>query len=992
MAILLALLLAVAAVLRFAFLGSMEFWWDEFVTLGRSMPDVPDLLHGLMYQSPNVATDCSPPLHQLIVHCMMYFGSTEFLLKTPAALCGVVTIVFVMLIGKRLFGLRAGFFSAMFCALSLFHVYYSRDIRWYSTFYAVCLGGLYFLVRSLEENRWKHWLLFSAFSTLSLYTSYTAATFLCGETLFILLTVGSAFRQGEKVLARTLVLRAGTALLFTLVLYSPWIPAQYFAFLSFKGKGARVPFEAAFLWDTLRFYLEYFYKSDFNRLWIAAPLCLFGLISGIFFRKLGREILLVSCWALVPLVGVYSVKTEFGVSPKYVMSLFYYFAFCLGLGLDGLARLAERKAVPFGRFTGNIAAFIVFILAIASNFHYMTFYQGKTYSHKALMRDLALNATSDTHILYDKPSGLSFVGYWYLRDAFPSARGHFENTYKRAILVSDTPRSLEGYFPLEDRDKFHLYRSGLVNRSPLTILPEDDSRYVYTDTYKNMRLFSDAWSTDNATIDMAYGGLIPADTTRPGQVVYAFQIPPGVEADNLVVTLVATITRRNLPNSDGFIELLAGNTPETLEPVGRLDVSDASKEHNHRDFRGLFQVEKSWPLDRTALPGKKVFIGLRYSIGSVDGFFTVASFSLAAQCSGKRLEPSERARIEGSTILANLPLRQFPLQEHVLEPGKVLAFSANDQLFPTDSSGRYGSDSQRTAYLAKHPGSRCVFTARTREGVPYLQIYDPWLEPEFPIAADRHTILLSEAPVNGMKVPGVSSPATLDWNGAGFPFSISQPPSSTTSLNPGLGRTVFFRPIFDADHLNPDDFHAFRDIRIKSSESCLTCMGETPCFATYRFLSEFPISRVVTTMYLSMKNDERKMNSLRLSYSANGGPFQEILGVVSSGDGKWGGLNHPWVTEVIVDPPAREIVLRLDMANESSHWVSSSKYPMVVEMYSKYAPPPLVQGKTALVRNTSPKQNPLPLAVSPTPYDAWENLRHGLKLTGIWRSLRGGAN
>ena len=444
---LLAVLLLLAAILRFAFLGSMEFWWDEFVTLGRSLPDIPDLLRGLMYQSPNVATDCSPPLHQLLVHFIMMFGRSEFIIKTPSVLCGLATIVFVFLIGKSLFAQRVGFFSALFCTVSLFHIYYSRDIRWYSVYYAFSLGGLYFLVRAIASNAWKHWLLFSLFLALSLYASYTGATFLAGEVLYISGLVCVLVWKGDRSKAGTMAPRAGLALLVALVLYSPWTPAQYLAFLSFKGKGAYVPFKPEFFKDTFRFFLEYFYQGNFNHLWIAAPLGLCGLAAALSSRASRGGVLLVSCWALIPVVAVYFVKTEFGLSPKYVMSLFYYLAFALGLGLNALARGIEKLTGRFSPAWGYALALTLLAASVWPNIHYLSFYQGKTSSHKDLIREVALSANPGDYLLYENSAGLSFVGCWYLQEAFPTARGRLGREYKRALLVSESPRALAGFPP-----------------------------------------------------------------------------------------------------------------------------------------------------------------------------------------------------------------------------------------------------------------------------------------------------------------------------------------------------------------------------------------------------------------------------------------------------------------------------------------------------------------------------------------------------------------
>lgn len=982
---LLLLLLAVAAALRFWQLGRMEFWWDEFVTIGRSLPDIPDLLRGLMYQSPNVATDCSPPLHHLLVHAALAVGRSAWVVKAPSALCGLLSIAFVFLIGQRLFGRRAGFLAALFCSLSVFHIYYSRDIRWYSTFYACSLGGLHFLLLAMESGRWKHWLCFGLFTALSFYASYMAAMFAAGEAAFVLWAAFARSRRGGG--GRALLLRAGAALALAALLYAPWIPAQYYAYLSFKGKGERVPFEWGFFASTFRFYLEYFYQGGFNRLWIAAPLCLAGLGAGLASRRLRPGVAAVSCWALTPIVGVYTVKTEFGVSPKYVMSLFYFFAFSLALGLDALAgrldaALRARKGLPgWGLALGLLA------VAGAANFKYPTFYKGVMYSDKTLMRDVALRAAPGDHLFYETPRSLSFLGHWRLGEAFPTARGVLGRGYKRALFVSGDCRNLPGHVPAVRRTGFCVDRFGVVNASPLQMVPDADGLYAYHEPYQDLGLFSQAYETGNATVDLAYGGLSPADTTRPGRVLYAFAVPPGVQVDKASLALQATVVRRNLPDIDGYVDVLAGTARDRLTPAGRLDVSDAPEAMRQPGFRGLYTLDKTFDLPAPPPGGGTLFVELRFSIGTRDGSFTVTALDLRASCRGQPPSDAAVARAATDTLLDNLG-EAAPAPSTAQAgpaPGRLAAFTLDEAVLPPQ--GPVGGVDRRAAFLAAHPRARLVWTARLPDATAYLELYDPWLDEPLQLAAGERITLPPGQPLGGLRAPGSAAPAFLDVGGTVIPLSMGLPPSASVLLNPGGRGAMILRPVFDSEHFSPRDIDSLRGVRVKPQDNALTCLGVEPCFASWRFKSFHPVTRVVVTAYPRILNDASRGNSLRMALCADGGPCRELLGVESTGSGGWTGPDVHEVRELVLDKPARDVTLRLEMANESCLWTSSPDQPMTFELFFDVPRLPRDGAGPLELVNVSPEGGGARFEFSPGSFQAWEALRPGLALPASGRPV-----
>ena len=241
--------------------------------------------------------------------------------------------------------------------------------------------------------------------------------------------------------------------------------------------------------------------------------------------------------------------------------------------------------------------------------------------------------------------------------------------------------------------------------------------------------------------------------------------------------------------------------------------------------------------------------------------------------------------------------------------------------------------------------------------------------------------------VRGIKAPGSKTPALVSWNQTVLPLSLGLPASSVSFINPGGQGFILARPQFDDQHFDPRDFHALRDVRTLAPRPCLTCIRDEPCQATYRFASIFPFTRLVLTTYPFLFNDAARRNWLRLSVSADGGEFREVFSQASNGDMRQTGMAYPRVDEVVLDKPAKEVVIRLEMANESSQWWSGPDTPMTFELFCDQSMWTVPQAQGVEVANITPDGGRAALRAAPTPYRAWERLRHGLVLRKPWSWL-----
>lgn len=130
-----------AAAVRLYHLGAQPLWVDEEMTWAMLRPDAGLLL------GRQLLDEIQGPLYLAAAWPLAReFGLSEFWLRAPAALAGLLAVPLAGLLGRRLCGARTGRLLALLLAVSPFHLWYSQEARGYSflMFFAI-LSTLAFL-------------------------------------------------------------------------------------------------------------------------------------------------------------------------------------------------------------------------------------------------------------------------------------------------------------------------------------------------------------------------------------------------------------------------------------------------------------------------------------------------------------------------------------------------------------------------------------------------------------------------------------------------------------------------------------------------------------------------------------------------------------------------------------------------------------------------------------------------------------------------------
>jgi hypothetical protein len=321
----LALLVAAAAILRFHALGQKSVWIDEGVSIEMARLDWYNFVRILWRHEANMA------LYTLLLRCWLPFGDSERWIRTLSVLPALATIPAVYVLGRKLFDARVGLMAGFLLTIHAFHVRYSQEARSYSLFAFLsvlsCIYFLKFLEHPSSRNRKGHVLT----SVLAVYTHFFAGLLIVAQWLSLKLLDRSELESLAKKNWRQTAIAIFPLLVFvatTGVGVLRWIPrpgltSLYVTSIYFTGGGG-------------------------NRLlWLYAAACALALIPILpsifqFLRMSWNSwrFIFVAIWLLFP------IAATFLISQWKPCFLARYFIFTLPaltlLAAAGIARLRWR--------------------------------------------------------------------------------------------------------------------------------------------------------------------------------------------------------------------------------------------------------------------------------------------------------------------------------------------------------------------------------------------------------------------------------------------------------------------------------------------------------------------------------------------------------------------------------------------------------------------------------------------------------------------------
>jgi uncharacterized membrane protein len=160
-------------------LGSKSLWMDEVTVAVEATGD----LANIPWETLKYAV---PPLHYFVVHYFVsILGETEFAIRLPSAIFGILSIPLIYKTGRCLFGRYEGVLGAYLLAISPFYVEYSQEGRTYTLWIFFTLLSIYFFVQAIRKDNPVAWIGYTIATALAMYTNFLSFFVILTTVLFV---------------------------------------------------------------------------------------------------------------------------------------------------------------------------------------------------------------------------------------------------------------------------------------------------------------------------------------------------------------------------------------------------------------------------------------------------------------------------------------------------------------------------------------------------------------------------------------------------------------------------------------------------------------------------------------------------------------------------------------------------------------------------------------------------------------------------------------
>ena len=550
--LLLGLVLAFAAVLRFIGLASRDIWYDEVLSVlqaGKSLVQI----------SKDVAT----PFHYYIVHWFLLLGKNTFILGIPSVLFGVGSVLMLYLIGKKAIDKNTGLLAAFLLAISPMHIEFSQQILHYSYFVFFTLLSLYFYLKFIlsfqkEKVDYKSLFLLLLSNGLNILTHVSALLII--EMQLIFLVVFLLLQKKPFVWPKIhIVLLLLVGIVGTLAALS--FGDGYYLNLLLKGVRfgphhfLELGYSLSKQMDTnILSFNKQFFMAMFSwfglggggRLYLYLTLFTIGVISILLRRKIVITLCLLF-WLVFPFLQLYYIRPVHWFEEKYFIFMIPVYLLLLACGVIFILEIFKKNFfriiqlikdrsgvkieiahLPFAKditkyFFQSFVVVILFVVAL-NPIKVRTTYgfpveNWTKYSWKQVHSFLEKTMQKGDRVFVRRGEGLFFEYYfgsekkneiWFEEDFILTSnsqqyldfiRKDVKNYFVCIPEFYDTIlASMADYEKISSTGNFNIYEISFKKESSVKVRLLDEKHWEYYDGYRTAKYFSEAHDWCNVSL------------------------------------------------------------------------------------------------------------------------------------------------------------------------------------------------------------------------------------------------------------------------------------------------------------------------------------------------------------------------------------------------------------------------------------------------------------------------------------------------------------
>jgi len=341
------------AFLRLYHLGFKSLWFDELVIYSNSLGSISEIVQK------NALRNSAPPTFTFLVHFISYLGHSEFWLRLPSCIAGILAIPVGYLAFKRHAGQLGAVFGCLLLAIAHIQIKYSQEVREYSFVVLFALLLCYFTIEAIHKKDLKHFLLFTMTASISILFQYGLAlvvTVLSG-IIFAYLVKDGKRKLGWFVLSYIPVVLSVVLVYFTSLRYQyqpgGFASSTYLSSSYFRGDIAHLP--VFFIYNT-----EAIFRFSFSTKCesVLSLLCVLGCFYCVTQKQYFPPLMLFGLFGFIFLASVFSLYPYDGTRQAIFLTVPLYLIASIGMCYFERKNLHPAISILFGIFIiyGGMAA------------------------------------------------------------------------------------------------------------------------------------------------------------------------------------------------------------------------------------------------------------------------------------------------------------------------------------------------------------------------------------------------------------------------------------------------------------------------------------------------------------------------------------------------------------------------------------------------------------------------------------------------------------